>query len=220
MQTLKIDIVSDVICPWCYLGKRRLELALEQLEGQVSAIVAWHPFQLEPHAPKQGFNAFDHLASKFGSRDAVKTAWERLSALGAEVGLAYDFEKTKVIPNTFDAHRLIHWAGQEGLAIQNNLVDLLFKANFEDGLDVGNRDVLIRLATEAGMDANVVGKLLESDSDSDETRQEIAGMSKMGVSGVPFFIFENSYAVSGAQPVEAFVQALTEIAGMKAKSVN
>ena len=220
MQSLKIDIVSDVICPWCYLGKRRLELALEQLDGTIGAIVSWHPFQLEPEAPAEGFNAFDHLAAKFGSRDAVKAAWQRLTSLGAEVGLAYDFEATKVVPNTLDAHRLIHWAGQEGLDVQNRLVDLLFKANFEDGLDVGKPAVLVRMAREAGMDGAVVEKLLASDADRAETRQQIAGMSRMGVSGVPFFIFENSYAVSGAQPVEAFVQAMTEIAGMKAKAVN
>lgn len=220
LTALKIDIVSDVICPWCYLGKRRLELALESLSGEVEAIVAWHPFQLEPDAPAEGFDALERLASKFGSKDAVRGAWERLEALGREVGLSYDFQAAKVIPNTLDAHRLLHWAGQEDLGVQNRLSDLLFKANFEEGLDVGRKDVLVRLAAEAGMDGKLVATLLDGDADRDETRAEIANLSRMGVTGVPFFIIENSYAVSGAQPVEAFVNALREIAQMKRAKAN
>lgn len=218
MKKLKIDVVSDVICPWCYLGKRRLELALEQLEGQISADIAWHPFQLQPDVPAEGLDSFEHLAGKLGGPDAVRQAHQRLTALGAEIGLTYDFAKARILPNTFDAHRLIHWAGQEGLDVQNRLVDLLFKGNFEDGLDLGKKDVLVRLAREAGMDGEVVARLLESDADARETRDEIAGMQKMGVTGVPFFIFENSYAVSGAQAVDAFVSAMTEIVALKAKT--
>ncbi len=220
MHMLKIDVVSDVICPWCYLGKRRLELALDQVRPEIEATLAWHPFQLDPTIPEEGVDSLERLTKKFGSLETVKGSQKQLTDLGAEIGLNYAFDKVRITPNTFDAHRLIHWAGEQDLAVQNGLVDLLFKAYFEDGLNLCKHDVLTALASQAGMDGPVVEHLLAGDADKSELQDEIASIGKMGVTGVPFFIINNSYAVTGAQPVDVLVNAFREIAALQSQNLN
>jgi predicted DsbA family dithiol-disulfide isomerase len=215
MQTLRIDIVSDVVCPWCYLGQRRLKLALESMAGELSADIVWKPYQLEPNAPPEGFDAFDYLARKIGGAERVRQSHEMLTRMGAEVGLPFALEKTTILPNTFDAHRLLHWAGKFGAGIQDKVAHALFTANFVEGRNVGDREVLADIAASVGMDREDVSRRLATDEDRDTIQKEIANAQRMGVSGVPFFVIEGKYAISSAQGVDVFANALRQIAGMK-----
>jgi predicted DsbA family dithiol-disulfide isomerase len=217
MKKLHIDIYSDVVCPWCYLGKRRLELALEELSGEVSAVIEWKPFQLEPSTPPEGFDTFRYLADKLGGgMEQVKRSHQMLTSLGAEIGLPFALEKATRFPNTMDAHRLILWAGQESKAIQEKVAAALFTANFVEGRDVGDHKVLADIAEGAGMDRVVVERLLAGEADRDTIKAEIESAQRMGISGVPLYVVEGKYAISGAQGVEVFTNALKQIAGMKA----
>lgn len=218
MQKLDIDIISDVVCPWCYLGQKRLHLAIESLAGEIETSITWKPYQLEPNAPKEGFEAFDYLARKIGGAERVKQSHEMLTNLGAEIGLPFAFEKATRLPNTLDAHRLLHWAGQIDAATQDKVAHALFTANFVEGRNVGDHAVLAEIATAAGMDGTVIAQKLATDEDRDTIRNEIANAQRMGVSGVPFFVIEGKYAISGAQGVEVFANALKQIAGMKAQA--
>lgn len=216
METVNIDIVSDVVCPWCYLGKNRLDQAIANVAGEVQVAIQWRPYQLNPDLPPEGVDHKRHLAAKFGGQDAVDRAHQALEGLGQEVGIAFDFDAVKISPNTLDAHRLIRWAATSGPAAQAEVVRLLFKANFEEGRNVGDHAVLLDIAEQAGLDRAVIAVLLPSDADSDAVRQEIDLAREMGVSGVPCFILDQQYAVMGAQSVEVLTNALREIAGMKA----
>ena len=218
MQTLDIDIVSDVVCPWCYLGQRRLGLALESLKEEISANITWKPYQLEPNAPPEGFDALDYLARKIGGAERVRQSHEMLTSMGAEIGLPFAFEKTKILPNTLDAHRLVLWAGQVDAATQDRVAHALFTANFVEGRNVGDREVLADIAGASGMDSEDVRRRLDTEKDRDTVRQEIANTQRMGVSGVPFFVIDGKYAISGAQGVDVFTNALRQVAGMKAAS--
>lgn len=212
MNTIRIDIVSDVICPWCYLGKARLEKALEMTAGQVEALVVWRPFELHPETPEEGVDHHARLAEKFGGKENVDRTHDQIAELGREVGLSYDFASIEKTPNTIDAHRLLHWAMAMGPDVQNKLANLLFKANFEDGKFLGDHAVLLDLAVEAGMEKDVVERLLASDTDKDTIRQEIAAAQQMGVSGVPCYIINQKYAISGAQMPDTLAGALLSIA--------
>lgn len=218
MQTLDIDIVSDVVCPWCYLGQKRLGLALESLAGEIDANITWKPYQLEPNAPPEGYDAFDYLARKIGGAEKVRQSHEMLTKMGAEIGLPFAFEKATRLPNTLDAHRLLHWAGKIGAATQDKVAHALFTANFVEGRNVGDHAVLADIATVAGMDGGEIRKRLATDEDRDTIRNEIVNAQRMGVSGVPFFVIDGKYAISGAQGVDAFTNALRQIAGMKAQA--
>lgn len=218
MQKLDIDIISDVVCPWCYLGQRRLGLALESLAGEIDANITWKPYQLEPNAPPEGFDAFDYLARKIGGAERVKQSHEMLTGLGAEIGLPFAFEKATRLPNTLDAHRLLYWAGRVDAATQDKVAHALFTANFVEGRNVGDRAVLAEIATASGMNGDDMAKRLATDEDRDTIRNEIANAQRMGVSGVPFFVVDGKYAISGAQGVDVFVNALKQIAGMKAQA--
>ncbi|MCO6186050.1 DsbA family oxidoreductase [Rhizobium sp. L1K21] len=217
MNTITIDVVSDVVCPWCYLGKARLEKALELTADQVNVQVVWRPFQLDPETPAEGVDHHARLAEKFGGRENVERAHQQIADLGREVGLAYDFDAIKLTPNTLDAHRLLHWAQALGPEVQNRLAALLFKANFEEGQFLGDHTVLTRLAVEAGMEKEVVERLLASDADKDTVREEIEAAQRMGVSGVPCFIVNQKYAISGAQMPETLAGALLSIASENAQ---
>jgi predicted DsbA family dithiol-disulfide isomerase len=218
MQTLDIDIISDVVCPWCYLGQKRLALALESVAGDITANITWKPYQLEPNAPPEGFDAFDYLARKIGGAERVRQSHEMLTQMGAEIGLPFAFEKTKTFPNTLDAHRLLLWAGRLDPATQDKVAHALFTANFVEGRNVGDHDVLAAIAAACGMDGDDIKRRLDTDEDRDTIRSEITTAQQMGVSGVPFFVIEGKYAISGAQGVEAFATALKQIAEMKAKA--
>jgi predicted DsbA family dithiol-disulfide isomerase len=211
LRTVSIDIVSDVVCPWCYLGKARLEQALEMTAGQAAVTVTWRPYRLNPDIPADGVDHQAWLASKFGGKDNVDRAHAQIAELGKAAGITYDFDAIRVGPNTLDAHRLLHWALQHGREIQNKVASLLFKANFSEGRNVGDHKVLVEIATEAGMDGGVIAKLLEGDADKDTVIEEIDAAQKMGVSGVPFFILDGKYAVSGAQMPETLAGAILQL---------
>ncbi len=218
MERVTIDIVSDVVCPWCYLGKARLELAVAEVQDEVGVDVNWRPYRLNPDHPAEGVDHHAHLAQKLGGTDAVERAHQNLKSLGAEVGIAFDFAAIKIGPNTLDAHRLLHWALIEGREIQDKVATALFKANFEEGRNVGDHGVLLDIAARCGLDRKVIESLLKSDADKDTVVSEIDAAQQMGVNGVPFFILDGQYAISGAQPVEVLVSALRDIAAAKAEA--
>ncbi len=212
MQPVTIDIVSDVICPWCYLGKARLEKALELVAGQAEVVTVWRPYQLYPEIVDDGVDYHERLAVKLGGNENVERAHDQITELGKELGLSYDFAAIKRTPNTLDAHRVMHWALASGPETQNKLADLLFKANFEGGRFLGDKAVLIELATEAGMEREVVETLLDSDADKEAVLAEINTARQMGVSGVPTFILNQKYAISGAQMPETLAGAILSVA--------
>lgn len=218
VQHIDIDIISDVVCPWCYLGQRRLRLALEDVRDIIVADIAWKPYQLEPNAPPEGFDTHEYLAKKIGGTEAVKRSHEMLGKLAAEIDLPIALDKATVFPNTLDAHRLIRWAGIVGADLQDKVARALFEANFVDGENVGDHAVLARVAEECGMDRRTVEEKLGSDADRDLVIGEIRDAQRMGVTGVPCFIIDRQYAVTGAQSVEAFVNAFRQIAEMKRKA--
>ena len=207
MAPLTIDIVSDAVCPWCYLGKRRLEVALSEI-GAEDAVVRWRPYQLDETIPPEGLDRQAYMRAKFPDQAQLDAVHQRLAAYGAELGLAFDFAAIRRSPNTFDAHRLIRWAGESGH--QDAVVDRLFKAYFEQGVDIGDIDALAKLAGECGMDAGVVREKFASADDREATRAEIAHWRRAGVSGVPFFIFDGRLAVAGAQSSETLAAAMVE----------
>lgn len=216
MESVKIDVVSDVVCPWCYLGKSRLDQAVANVAGEVLVTIQWRPFQLNPDLPPEGVDHKRYLAEKLGGQEAVERAHKTLEGLGREDGIDFNFEAVKISPNTLDAHRLIRWAATNGEETQSEVVRLLFKANFEEGRNVGDHTVLLEIAEQAGLDGPVIAALLTSDADRESVRQEIDVAREMGVSGVPCFIIDQQYAVMGAQSVDVLTNALREIAQMKA----
>ena len=202
---MNIDVVSDVVCPWCFVGKRRLEAALASADGS-SVAVRWRPFQLDPTIPAQGLERRAYMRAKFRDDARLAEVHARLTALGAEVGIEFDFDAISRSPNTLDAHRLIRWAAASGA--QDEVVERLFSAYFEHGRDIGDRTVLTEIAVECGMDAESVGRQFAGEGDIEAVRGEIAEAQEIGVTGVPFFIFASRFAVSGAQSAEVLARAL------------
>ncbi|MEL7212089.1 MAG: DsbA family oxidoreductase [Pseudomonadota bacterium] len=205
---VKLDIISDPICPWCYIGKTRLDEALAQHPDHPFTI-EWHPFQLNPDMPEGGMGRRDYLEAKFGGKDGAVKAYAPVVQAAEEAGLKIDFEGMQRTPNTIDAHRLIHWAGIEGR--QTAAVSALFKAYFEDARDIGDREVLADIADSIEMDAAVVAKLLASDADIADIRKRDAHSREMGVNSVPTFIVAGQHAVPGAQPAELWAKVIGEI---------
>jgi predicted DsbA family dithiol-disulfide isomerase len=203
---LTIDIVSDVVCPWCYLGEKRLEAALA--ESPQPVVVRWRPYQLDPTIPDGGLDRAEYMARKFGKSGRLQAAHDNLSRLGAEVGIPFAFDKIKRSPNTLDAHRVIRWANSAG--VQGKVVDRLFKAYFVEARDIGDRRVLIEIAGECGLDPDLVEKLLAEGADVGLVREEIAQAQAIGVSGVPFFIFAGRLGVPGAQDPSMLVGAMAQ----------
>lgn len=217
MTKITVDIVSDVMCPWCYVGKRRFDKALSELDDTIEVDVRWRPFQLDPTLPKEGRDRQDYLTSKFGSAEDARRAYASIREAGAAEGIPFDFDAIAVSPNTLDAHRLVRWAASAGNNVQSRVVEILFRMYFTEGGNVGDPAVLLAAAGEAGMDANVVEALLHSDADRPEVMEEIATAQRMGVTGVPCFILDGRYAVMGAQPAETLGRALGEICAKKEK---
>jgi len=205
---VKLDIISDPICPWCYIGKTNLDKALEQVPDHPFTI-EWHPFQLNPDMPAGGMDRKAYLEGKFGGKEGAVRAYAPVVEHAEKTGATINFEAMKVTPNTIDAHRLIHWAGIEQR--QSFVVDLLFKAYFVDGRDIGNHEVLADIADTAEMDAAMVTKLLASDSDIDDIRARDKHSREMGVNSVPTFIVAQQHAVPGAQPPEMWAQVIKDI---------
>jgi predicted DsbA family dithiol-disulfide isomerase len=215
-KILTIDIVSDVVCPWCYLGEKRLEEALAEEAGPVA--VRWRPYQLDPTIPAGGLDRAEYMAKKFGASGRLQSVHDNLTRLGAEVGLPFAFDKITRSPNTLDAHRLIHWAASAG--VQSRVVDRLFEAYFVEGRDIGDRVVLTEIAAECGLDADLVERLLAEGADSELVRQEVEQAQAMGVSGVPFFIFAGRLGVPGAQEPSVLRQAMVEARQAMAESAR
>lgn len=206
---LVIDVVSDVVCPWCYLGKRRLEQAIAMRPGRPVA-VRWHPFQLDPTIPAGGMDRKAYMERKFGTDGRLAEIHQRLTALGHEAGIRFDFDAIRISPNTRDAHRLLRLAAAEG--VQGRVAEGLFAAFFVDGRDVGDPGVLAEVAAAAGLDREAVAALLAGDGLVADVESEMAAAREMGIQGVPFFIVAGRYAISGAEAAETLAGAMDKAA--------
>jgi predicted DsbA family dithiol-disulfide isomerase len=207
-KPLQIDIVSDVVCPWCYIGKRRIENALA-LASDVPVEVHWRPFFLNPWVPREGIERNIYLETKFGSVEAYKGIAGRVVAAAGEEGLLYRPELVKRQPNTIDCHRLIHWADAAGksAAMKQRLMELYFR----EGGDLTDTEVLVQAAADCGLDAADIRKRLASDEDVELISAQAKEASDKGISGVPTFVFAGKYAVSGAQPAEQLARAIRQV---------
>lgn len=222
MTALTIDVVSDVVCPWCFIGKRHLDRARELWRTEqpdCGVTVNWRPFFLNPDTPESGEPYRPFLEKKFGGPKQLEEIWQRVSAAGRTAGIAFAFEKIELRANTLNAHRLIHHAQSKvgaDATVTAALVEALFAAQFLDGRHVGDRAVLAAVAGECGMDRDAVLRYLESDEDADAVRGGALEAQRRGISGVPFFIFNNRLAASGAQPPEALLQVMRQAVGAPA----
>ncbi|WP_299369905.1 DsbA family oxidoreductase [uncultured Tateyamaria sp.] len=205
---IKLDIMSDPICPWCYIGKAHLDRALAAHPDH-PFVIEWHPFQLNPDMPREGMGRRAYLEGKFGGKEGAVRAYAPVVEHAEKAGLKIDFEGMQRTPNTLDAHRLIHWAGIEGK--QTAAVSALFKAYFVDARDIGDHEVLADIADSIQMDAAVVRKLLDSDADRDDISARDAHSRQMGVNSVPTFIVAGKHAVPGAQPPELWARVIDEL---------
>lgn len=209
---ITIDIVSDVMCPWCYIGKKRLDNALSELGDTINAKVQWMPYQLDASLPKQGKDRRQYFIDKFGSLDAYAQVYAPIRQAGEAEGIGFRLDDIAVSPNTLDAHRLIHWAGQDyGLEVQDNLVSILMRFYFEEGRNIGDDEVLIDAARQADMGVEYIHERLKSDDDKELIGQQIRSMQAAGVSGVPFFIINKKYALQGAQSKEHIIKTIQDI---------
>jgi predicted DsbA family dithiol-disulfide isomerase len=211
---VKLDILSDPICPWCYIGKANLDRALEQRPDH-PFVIEWHPFQLNPDMPREGMDRRAYLEAKFGGKEGAVRAYAPVVEHAQQAGLEINFEAIQRTPNTLDAHRLIMWAAIEGR--QTAIVSSLFRAYFNEGRDIGDADTLADIADSCGMDASVVLRLLATDEDAQGVRDKDASAREMGVNSVPTFIVASQHAVPGAQPTELWLKVMDEIIEKRAE---
>ena len=211
---LNIDIVSDVVCPWCYIGKRHVEAAIAQFSAKrpgVAVTIRWHPFQLNPDLPPEGTDRKAYLEAKFGGPQRAAEIYARVGAAGRNAGLALNFDGIQRQPNTLMAHALIAYAQSiEGGGHADAIVERLFKAYFVDGRFVGDIDVLVAIAAECGLDAEATRAVLSEPSTLEQIAALDASVRRQGISGVPFLIFNQKLALSGAQPPEVMLDAITK----------
>ena len=213
---LRIDFVSDVVCPWCAVGLMSLEKALERTRGEVEAEIHFQPFELNPHMPAEGEDATDHLQRKYGMPPEQAAANQQaIVDRGAALGFTFDMDKRSRIYNTFDAHRLLHWAEVEGGGRQRALKLALLRAYFTEGRDVSNHEVLVEIAASAGLPADRARDILASNAYADEVRIGEQFFQSHGIQAVPAIIIERKHLISGGQPPEVFEQALRQIAAEK-----
>jgi predicted DsbA family dithiol-disulfide isomerase len=206
-MSLKIEVYSDVICPWCYLGESRLKTAIEAHPKSAEIEIHYLPYELNPATPAEGHDRKEYLHAKYGDR--IKQSDERLKTFGEEMGIEYNFDKANRIPNTLKAHRLIWFADQKG--VQAKAVNGLFKAYFTDGVDIGDTNALAKLASQWGLDSVEVTTFLNSQKGLEEVRELEEKGYNLGVTGVPFFVFDGKAALSGAQDFNTFTEILTEM---------
>jgi predicted DsbA family dithiol-disulfide isomerase len=206
---LTIDVVSDVVCPWCYLGKSRLEQAIAAVP-EIPVAVRFRPYSLDPSVPPEGEDRAVYIRRKFGSLNALDAAHQRLKAMGREAGVDYHFDRITRSPNTLDAHRVVRWATEASKGTE--MVDRLFRAYFSEGRDVGDHQVLSELASEVGLDGAAIAARLATDDDKASVKAEINEAYQIGVTGVPTFILGGKYGVVGAQSVEALTEAIRQVA--------
>jgi predicted DsbA family dithiol-disulfide isomerase len=209
---LPIDVVSDVVCPWCYIGKRRLERAIA-LKPDIPIAVRWHPYFLNPWVPREGMSRADYLTRKFGSVERYKGIAGRVAAAAAAEGLVYDLDKIARQPNTLDCHRLILWAGNTG--DPGRMKQRLMELYFAEGADLSDPEVLVGAAVDCGLDGDLVRQLLASDADVARVAQEATSAQEAGIDGVPCFIFGGVLAVSGAQAPEYLADAMARAAAQQ-----
>ena len=206
---IKIDVVSDVVCPWCYIGKRRLEKAINALSDQYDFEVRYFPFELNADMPAAGLDQKEYLTKKFGGDDRYQEITDRVTTVAQHEGLTFDFNKQKISPNTRNSHRLILLAKEDNKHLE--MVEALFKAYFTDGIDLTKNENLAEIASRIGMDRDKVKMFLESETGIAEVAMAESELHRLGVSGVPFYIIDNKYGISGAQSSETFIQAFQNI---------
>ncbi len=206
---MQLDVISDTVCPWCFIGKRRLDKALTAWDRKdVSIDVNWRPYQLDATIPAEGVDRAKYYERKFGTERA-KEAGKMIAELGEMEGIHFAFDRIERSPNTLDSHRLVKWAGSAG--VQLDAVELLFKRYFEEGEDIGKAEVLVEVASDIGMDGDLVRDLLASDADRKHIEYEDHMAREMGITGVPCFLFENKFSVVGAQDVETLTKVFTRV---------
>ncbi len=206
---MRIEIFSDTICPWCYIGKKRLEKALAQ-RSDLEADVHWRAFQLNPDMPEEGVDRNQYLEAKFGGPDAARAVYTHVEAAGNEEAIPFDFDAIARTPNTIASHRLIRYADDQPGG-QDAVVDALFRAYFTRGENIGEREILVAVAEEANLDPQAVRAFLESDEHDHAVRAEDVCARQSGIQGVPFFIVEGRYGVSGAQSPQVFLQVFEKV---------
>ena len=211
MQTLKIDIVSDVVCPWCVIGYKRLEIAMEELRDELAFDIDWHPFELNPDMPPEGENIVDHITRKYGTTaEASAQTRQRIAQIGEDLGFEFRMTDDRRIYNTFDAHRVLHWAREQGVQLAFNLA--LFEAYFTHGENPADPDVLRRIASALGLDDSAVTAILDGDDHAEAVRREEAVYTEAGIHAVPAYIINEKYLISGGQEPATFVRAFRSIA--------
>ena len=218
-KPISVDIVSDIVCPWCWLGASYFQMAAKKSQRPIE--LTWRPYMLDPNVPSEGVPYKDYMKAKFGSStqdgsgDRFKAMREALEAAAPTAGIKFRFDDIPMRPNTLNAHRLMRWAEGQGKASET--AEALFRAFFDDLEDVGNSAVLSAIAAKVGLDKDLVEDLLERDDDADKIREEIAFFQRLGVTGVPCFIYEGQFAVQGAQPAETHLAALEKAANLPEK---
>ena len=205
---IKLDILSDPICPWCYIGKTQLDKALSKHPNH-PFVIEWHPFQLNPEMRSRGMDRRTYLETKFGGKENAVRVYGRIAEAAEAAGLMLNLGAIDRTPNTLNAHRLIHWAGIENR--QTRIVTLLFEAYFEKGQDIGDTDVLVQIAETAEMDGDTIRRLLEGDADAQQIRDRDAHARERGVTGVPTFLVAQQHVLPGAQPPELWEQVIQEL---------
>jgi predicted DsbA family dithiol-disulfide isomerase len=208
-MVIDVDVVSDAICPWCFVGKRRLEKAIAAVQGKHEIRVHWRPFQLNPGMPKEGMGRKEYRQRKFGSEQVVADLDRRMMEVGRQENIPFALDKIKKTPNTLDAHRLVWWAGRSDA--QNAVLEGLFRAFFTEGRDIGDRAVLADVASEAGLDRVAAAAFLESGEGLSEVRSEETKARDLGVEAVPFFMIGGRFAVAGAHEPDSFLEAFEEL---------
>ena len=208
-ETVSIEVYSDVVCPWCYIGGRRLEQAIAQ-RPDIKVERNWHPFQLRPEMPKEGVPWGDFVQQKFGGPERAEPIFAKVTETGASEGIVFRFDRISNAPNTLDAHRLILLAREHELEWE--MVRALYSAYFTRERDLNDYDQLVAIATEVGLDEQRVRDYLAGDKNVDEVNSSQYKAEELGITGVPFYVFNNRYALSGAQPTEAFAHVLDLIA--------
>lgn len=211
-QKLTIDVFADPVCPWCWIGKRRLDAALSA-RPDIEATIRWQPFQLDPAVPPEGADRAAYLEAKFGDMERVRATQEQLSAIGRDEGVAFVFSDIERFPNTIDAHRAIRFAAEEGRIAQGALAEQLFEAYFTLGEDISDHAVIERAAEDAGLDSETLIARLETDEGAEEVREEAERARAIGIEGVPCFIFAEKLVVMGAHPPEVLLEAIDRALG-------
>lgn len=214
---IKLDIFSDPVCPWCMIGKAHLDRALAA-HADHPFVIEWHPFQLNPGMPPEGVDRAEYLAAKFGGQDGAVEVYSRVEAAARAAGVEIDFSTIPRMPNTFDAHRLVYWAGLEGK--QTAMISALFRAYWQQGRDIGDKATLAALAGDVGLDAAAMERLLASDADTEALAAREAHARQRGVNAVPTFVIANQYVVSGAQPPEVWGNVIKELAAQSQTAAN